>query len=161
MAMRKELRAAVAERYRSVDRAEKARIVNDFVKITGFHRKHAMGLLRGSDESRTGRRARRRIYGQAERNALALLWEASDRVCGKRLKALLPTLIEAMDRHGHLDLAAEVRGKLLSFESSDVDRALGQIREELGRQRRRPAAHPCGAVFGYGRPRIGMIRCRD
>jgi hypothetical protein len=35
-------------------------------------------------------------------------------VCGKRLKALLPVLIEAMERHGRLDLGPEIRGKLLA-----------------------------------------------
>src|SRR5580704_13501923 len=96
MATRKELAAAVAERYRSGDRAEKALILDEFVNITGYHRKHAMRLLRGHDGSRTGRRTRRRIYDEAECNALALLWEAADRVCGKRLKAIMPTLIAAM-----------------------------------------------------------------
>ena len=38
----------------------------------------------------TKRRARRRIYEEAERNALILLWEAGDRVYGRRLKALTP-----------------------------------------------------------------------
>ena len=36
-----------------------------------------------------------------------MIWEASDRVCGKRLKALAPILVEAMERHGHLQLAPE------------------------------------------------------
>jgi hypothetical protein len=54
MATRKELAAAaVAERYRSGDRAEKALILDEFVNITGYHRKHAMRLLRGHDGSRT------------------------------------------------------------------------------------------------------------
>ena len=30
-----------------------------------------------------------------------MLWEASERICGKRLKALLPLLVEAMERHRH------------------------------------------------------------
>ena len=33
-----------------------------------------------------------------------MVWEASDRTCGKRLKALMPTFVEAMERHGHLKL---------------------------------------------------------
>ena len=33
---------------------------------------------------------------------MILLWEASDRVCGKRLKAMLPVLVDAMVRHGGL-----------------------------------------------------------
>ena len=38
-----------------------------------------------------------------------MLWEASDRICGKRLKALMPILVEAMERHGHLRLGPEIR----------------------------------------------------
>ncbi len=36
----------------------------------------------------------------AEREALLELWEASDRICGKWLKAVVPVVIEAMLRHG-------------------------------------------------------------
>jgi hypothetical protein len=43
------------------------------------------------------------------REALIVIWEASDRVCGKRLRPLMPILVEAMERHGHLQLALEVR----------------------------------------------------
>ena len=141
MATRKELTAAAAERYRTSNRAEKARILDEFVDITGYHRKHAMRLLRGCIGAQTSGRRRRRIYDEAERNALVLLWEASDRVCGKRLKALMPVLIEAMERHGHLDLGAEIRGKLLAMSAATIDRALRRIREGMGLQRRRPVAH--------------------
>lgn len=44
MATRDELGGAVRQRYR--DRAEKARILDEFVAVGGFHRKHAMRLLR-------------------------------------------------------------------------------------------------------------------
>jgi hypothetical protein len=62
-----------------------------------------------------------------------LLWEASDRVCGKRLKALMPVLIEAMERHGHLELGIEIRTKLLAMSGATIDRALAPVREGLGR----------------------------
>jgi len=129
MATRKELTAAVAARYRTLDRAKKARILDEFVEITGFHRKHAMRLLRGQEDVRPVRRARRRVYNEAEHNAIALLWEASDRICGKRLKALMPALIEAMERHGHLDLAPEIRDKLLAMSAATIDRALARVRD--------------------------------
>ncbi|MGY2803915.1 hypothetical protein ACVIHF_000645 [Bradyrhizobium sp. USDA 4506] len=45
MATRK-LTRAVGKRYKSSDRAEKARILDEFVVITGVHRKRAMRLLR-------------------------------------------------------------------------------------------------------------------
>ena len=33
-----------------------------------------------------------------------MVWEASDRICGKRLKAALPNLVNSMERHGHLSI---------------------------------------------------------
>ena len=37
-----------------------------------------------------------------------MVWEASDRICSKRLRPLMPILVSAMERHGHLQLASEV-----------------------------------------------------
>ena len=42
MATRDELVEAVRERYASGGRDEKTRILDEFVAVTGFHRKHAM-----------------------------------------------------------------------------------------------------------------------
>lgn len=75
MATRKELTAVAAERYLTANHAEKSRILDEFVHITGYHRKHAMRLLRGDVEAQIGGRKPRRTYDEAERNALALLWE--------------------------------------------------------------------------------------
>ncbi len=41
---------------------------------------------------------------EAVKEALIVTWEAADRICGKRLKAILPTLVDAMERHGHMNL---------------------------------------------------------
>ena len=71
------------------------------------------------------------------RQALALLWEAADRICGKRLKALLPVLIESMERHGHLRLDPVVRSRLLEVSAATIDRLLRPVREATGRGRRR------------------------
>ena len=121
MATRDELLAAVSERYRASGRAAKSRIVDEFAAATGYHRKHAMRILRaGPSITRSAPRPSRRIYGAAEREALIVLWEASDRVCGKRLKAIIPTLIEAMVRHGHLALASEVRAALLKISAATI-----------------------------------------
>lgn len=53
-----------------------------------------------------------------------MLWEASDRVCGKRLKALLPILLPALERNGHLKLDEEIRPKILSMSAATIDRLL-------------------------------------
>jgi hypothetical protein len=139
MATRKELTTALAERYRTASRKDKGRILDELTGLTGMHRKHEMRILSGKART-TKRRTRHRIYEEAERNALILLWEAGDRVCGKRLKALMPILLDSMERHGHIELAPEIRSKLLSMSAATIDRALRPIRERNGRPRRRPAA---------------------
>ena len=146
MATRDELVVAVVERYRGARLAEKTRILDEFVAVTGFHRKHAMRLLRqGPAGARSGSRPERRIYDEAVREALIVVWEASDRVCGKRLRPLLPVLVEAMERHGHLQLAPKVRNHLLAMSAATIDRALRQVRGQAGGRSRRHAA-PSAAV---------------
>ena len=139
MVTRDELVAATAHRYRGSSRVERSRILTEFAATTGYHRKHAMRLLRcekreASAKSRPGRRR----YGDRVRAALIVLWEAGDRICGKRLKPLLPILVSAMERHGHLALEADVRAALLQMSAATVDRVLQDVRREAkGRARRR------------------------
>ena len=140
MVTRDELVAATVERYGKGRRSQKGRILDEFVAITGFHRKHAMRVLRGPRAKRRSvSRPERRIYDEAVREALIVLWEASDRVCGKRLKALAPILVEAMERHAHLELAPEIRTRLLAMSAATMDRALSSVRVEVGRTQRRAA----------------------
>jgi len=74
-----------------------------------------------------------------------VLWEASDRVCGKRLRPLVPILVEAMERHDHLQLAPEVRTSLLAMSAATIDRALHEAREPGGGRKRRRAP-PSAAI---------------
>ncbi len=145
MAARDELVVAIAGRYAQGDRVERGRILDEFSAVTGFHRKHAMRLLRvGEVKQRSGARPGRRVYGEAVREALIVVWEASDRICGKRLRPLLPILVEAMERHGHLQLKQELRIKLLAMSAATIDRALRDIRQAGTATRRRAA--PSAAI---------------
>ena len=58
MATRKELTVVVSDRYRIANHAEKTRILDEFADMTGYHRKHAMRLLRRG-QSHPDRRAER------------------------------------------------------------------------------------------------------
>src|SRR3954451_17860754 len=133
MAARDELVAAITGRYSQAGRTERGRILNEFTAITGFHRKHAMRLLWAGQPSRhSGPRPGRRAYDDATREALIVIWEASDRVCGKRLRPLVPVLMEAMERHGHLDLSPVIRTGLLAMSAATMDPALRQVWYEAG-----------------------------
>ena len=50
MATREELVKAVTERYARSERPEKSRILDEFVAVSGFHRKHVMRLLRNGPQ---------------------------------------------------------------------------------------------------------------
>lgn len=67
---KKELIAALVRRYAAGKREEKSQILDQFVSISGMHRKHAMRLLRGADKQS---RTRAQIYDEATRQALIVL----------------------------------------------------------------------------------------
>ena len=136
MATRRELIQAIAERYRTARRAGKKQILDEFVQVTGYHRKHAIRALKCIDRGDASASPRSRIYDEAVRSALTILWEAADRICGKRLKEAIPTLVDAMERHGHLQLEAEVRRRLLAMSAATMDRLLEPVRK-AGKQGRR------------------------
>ena len=144
MATRDELVGALAGRYASSSRKHRGRILDEFVAVSGFHRKHAMRLLRaGQSGQGAGPRPARRIYSEAVRDALIVIWEAADRVCGKRLRPLVPILVEAMERHGHLQLAPEMHDGLVSMSAATIDRALCKVKQQAtGGTRRRSASSP-------------------
>lgn len=142
MGTRDELLNAVVARYHAATRTEKGRILTEFAEISGYHRKHAERLLRrGHAVDRSLPRPGRRVYDEAVREALVVLWEAADRICGKRLKPLIPLLIPAMERHGHLALDEEVRGRLLAISAATIDRVLAPVRAGASGGQRRCKAH--------------------
>ncbi|MEA3335072.1 MAG: hypothetical protein U9R25_04130 [Chloroflexota bacterium] len=63
-------------------------------------------------------------------------------ICGKRLVPLLPTLVEALERHGELDLDGETRELLLEMSPSTADRLLQRARERAGRHRGHTGTKP-------------------
>jgi hypothetical protein len=137
---RRELTTAIADRYRTADRSSKKAILDEFVNVTGYHRKHAIRVLSCKPMAEKKKPISKRIYNTAVDEALIVLWEAADRICGKRLKALLPTLLEAMERHGHLQLDDTVRRLLLSISAATIDRRLQQVRvQAFGATRKKRA----------------------
>jgi hypothetical protein len=140
---RRDLLRAIRERYRAGTKEEKLRILDEFVAVTGYHRKHVIRLFNAVPiASCSIRRSRLPLYDDAVREALIVLWEASDRVCGKRLKPLLPILVSALEHHGHLTLATAVRARVLAASAATIDRLLASTRAAVSGQRTRRRAIP-------------------
>src|ERR1700682_2400121 len=137
MTTRKEWVAALQVRYRSSGFGDRIKILDEFVALTGYHRKHAIRLLRAEPSAPEVTREHNRLYDEAVRQALTVLWEAADRICGKRLKVLIPMLVDAMERHGHLDLDPAIKARLFQVSAATIDRMLANARLQIDRQRQR------------------------
>jgi len=86
---RKELLDGMRRRYRESSKMDKARILDEFIALAGYHRKHGVRLLRQAYETeiqpvKDGLVRIRRVYEEAVKEALTVLWEASDLLCGRR-----------------------------------------------------------------------------
>jgi hypothetical protein len=126
--MRAELLAALRQRYLEATRFEKTRVLDEFVAVAGCHRKHAIRLLAATIPVASSTPAvAQRTYDEAVREALVVLWEAADRICGKRLKAVLPSLVASLEQHGHLALDPTVRQRLLVASAATIDRLLSPV----------------------------------
>ena len=77
MTTRKELTAAIGARYRGASKTEKQKILDEFVTLTGFHRKHAIRALNFERAGVVRDKGRNRIYDEAVRQAMVMLWEAA------------------------------------------------------------------------------------
>jgi hypothetical protein len=141
-AVRRELVRVLRERYEQGTRAERRRILEELVRLSGYHRKYAITVLNGrtglsSAQGAAVIRGRPRLYDEAVRQALIVLWEASDRVCGKRLKAVFPVLIPALEAHGHLHLDAAIRAKVMAASAASIDRLLKPARSRTAPRHKR------------------------
>lgn len=126
---------AVRWRYLRVRKKEKGRILDEFIQVTGYHRKAAIRLLHRDGSQRQGkRRGRRRRYGDEVVDALRRVWEASDRLCSRRLKPFLGEMVKVMRQHGELAVNASVEAELCQMSPATIDRLLRPWRKLGGRR---------------------------
>ena len=76
-ATRTEVLGAIRSRYMEASKRDKSRMLDEFVAIAGCHRKHAVRLLNqdGQENSERSMPRGRRIYDEAVRQALIVVWE--------------------------------------------------------------------------------------
>ncbi len=160
MRARREVLSAVAERYRSAGRVEKGRILDALCRTAGWHRKHAVRALRRRVVDQAvetpAPHERKRRYGGTIKDALTVLWEASDRVCGKRLVAMIPTLVPALAQHGRLQLGEGEQAQLLAVSAATIDRILGKVKVAAAGGRR-----PRAGFDTAQQPRKQALRALD
>jgi hypothetical protein len=125
---------------RLTGRKARGKLLDEFVEITGWDRKHANKVLLGT-RRRKGRRGKRgapRRYGAEHGKALKTCWLAMEQPCGKRMKDMLPVWVR------HLDCPEEIRVQLAGISAASIDRLLRGLKVTAGKKVRPPK--PAGAV---------------
>jgi hypothetical protein len=135
---------AIHARYRQATRPGKGRILDEFCRTTGYHRKYALRLLNGPPPGAVRPRRRRRpvTYSAATVAAMTTIWEAAGCPWSVRLKALLPAWLPWARRR--LRLPAAVCRELQTISARQIDRRLAETK-----QHRRPRR--------YGRTKPGTL----
>ena len=131
----REYAEAVRGRYFLTAKKERGKILDEFTKVTGCHRKAAIRLFHRGNQPRTNKkRGRPRRYGANVAEALRVAWEATDRLCSKRLHPFLPELVPILRRHGDSTMTAEIEAQLCQMSPSTIDRLLRFWRQSRGRR---------------------------
>jgi len=126
---------------RMTGRKARGKLLDEFIEITGWDRKHANKVLLGTRRRKGGRRGKRgapRRYGADLLAALKTCWLAMEQPCGKRMKDMLPLWAR------HLDCPEEIRAQLAGISAASIDRQLRGFKVTAGKKARPPK--PASAV---------------
>jgi len=140
---------AIRPRYIRASKAGKGKILEEFIQVTGQHRKAAIRALnRNNQPGASKRRGRPRKYRADVVEMLKAIWEASDRLCSKRLQPFLPEMVEVLRRHQEQRVDVVMEGQLCRMSPSTIDRLLRPYRKGGG-----------GKSFSTTRPGSLLKRC--
>ncbi len=108
--------------YRDAVGTHKRMLLDDVVRLTGYHRTYASWLLNQLvPETPPPVQPRHHSYGYDVEEVLLLVWNSTNRVCAKRLVPCLPMFLDALERCDHLHLTPECRRQPLSISAATVD----------------------------------------
>lgn len=129
----REYAAIQRARYQQATRAEKHRLLDEVVRVTGIHRKAAIRLLRRPPRGPTlrSRTGRPRVYGPGVAAAAEVLWEAAGRIGPQRLHPFVPELLARLIQCDELRLTPEVEKLLRQASPATLGRLLAPARALL------------------------------
>jgi hypothetical protein len=129
------------DRYYQASRKERGRLLDEMESVTELHRKSLIRLMKGSLQRQPRRRQRGRIYGPEVDDALRVITESTDYICGERLTSNLSWLAKHLAVHGELTISPRLLEQMERISVSTVDRILARLRQDEPRLRRRRPKH--------------------
>jgi hypothetical protein len=138
MRSRAEVTTRYAKTYAKASKADKGRVLDAVVEVTGWSRDNARRRLIAAAKRPPGagrqltvvpRKPRADKFSYDARKVLQRVWAASGGQCGKYLAASMCTQLDALQRHGELldgvdRYSPAVRAELLAMSAATIDRYL-------------------------------------
>lgn len=123
------------ERYsRMTGKKAKSQLLDEFISITGWERKHANKVLLGikRKSGTQGKRGAPKEYDKALIDSLKHCWLWMDQPCGKRMKDMLPIWLN------HLKADKYTKQQLSAISAATIDRLLREFKVQSGKKTRPP-----------------------
>jgi len=130
--------------YGESDRAGRTAVLDEFCRLSGYHRKYAITLLGQAHEQAAERsRCRGLTYSRKTLGVIEAIWKAAGYPWSVRLKALLPLWMPWA--RGHVEgITEEVQQQVLRISARQIDRRLAGKKRRWKRR-------------GYGRTKPGTL----
>jgi hypothetical protein len=127
-----ELVEVVRPRYLKASKLEKQKILDEFTSATGYHRKHAIRVLKNQVQVQNHLKGKPKTYQTLYRGevvqVLEQIWEIYGRICSKRLQPFLPEAIRVLERCKEIHISKDTKVLLLKISSASIDRCLRPLR---------------------------------
>ena len=141
---RQKLTRKTAEEYRLSTKKTKTKILDTFIKQTGYGRKYAIHILANEGKVKyAGKKLKVKIthgakkkrvypvvYGKDVLDALKPIWEAFNYQCGKLLAPFLHSNVKSIVSNPRFKCGKEVKEKLLKISAATIDRLLKKAKAQ-------------------------------
>jgi hypothetical protein len=129
---KRELLEVLRPRYLKANKVEKHKMLDEFTSATGYHRKHAIRVLKNQRQIQNHLKGKTKTYKAVYRGevvqVLEQIWEVYGRICSKRLQPFLAEGIKVLERCQEIEVSSDMKKRLLKISSASIDRCLRPVR---------------------------------